>query len=95
MMDIWDTFWGGLDAEGRDAEGLLERFREFHVSISAIELRLLDFTKQEAEVWGRGIAFPIRLRGLGECQTSPVGSGAEPWAKMDLVHFELNKTHLW
>jgi len=45
---------------------------------------------------GRGTAIPIRLGGLGECHKLPQVSvsGAEPRPKMDLVHFELNRTHL-
>jgi len=51
--------------------------------------------EEDGEVWGGGIALPIRLGGLGERHKLLAGSGAEPRPKMNLVSFELNKTHFW
>jgi len=45
---------------------------------------------------GEGCTLPIRFGGLGKSRKLPQrGTGAEPRLKIDLVRFELNRTHLW
>jgi len=51
-------------------------------------------TVKAFRVCGRGISSQP-TRGPGRVlQAPPSGSGAELWPKMDLVHFELERTHL-
>ena len=55
-------------------------------------LRRRDRDTEVVEGKGYGEAQPIK--GSGSIISTPVGSVAKPWPKMDLVHFELKRTHL-